>query len=100
MALLGDAAALHVCAAAPLHVDEYAPLLDGDAIHAKVEVLHNVEAGTGVRAGAGANVNHGQLPEPFAVRDNNLRSTVLLSAQRCDPLYRRGSKSHNMMLRF
>jgi hypothetical protein len=24
----------------------------------------------------------------------------LLSAQRCGPLYQRGSKSHNMMLRF
>ena len=61
MALHGDAAALHVCAAAPLHVDEHAPLLDADAIHANVEVLHKVEAGTGVRAGAGAGVsaNHG-----------------------------------------
>ena len=58
MALHGDAAALHGCAAAPQHVDEYAPLLDADAIHAKVGVLHNVEAGTGVGVGVGASVNH------------------------------------------
>jgi hypothetical protein len=100
MALHGDAAALHGCGAAPLHVDEYAPLLDADAMHAKVGVLHNVEAGTGVGAGVSADVIHGQLSVPFAVHDNNLRSTVLLGAQRCGPLYQCGSKSRNRKLRF
>jgi len=97
MVLHGDAAALNSCSGVgvPQHANEYAPLLDVDAILAIVGVLHNVEAdnGVGVGDGASADVNHGQQSEPFAVSDNNLRSTVLLGAQRCAPLYLRGSKS-------
>ena len=77
MALHGDGATalLHSAGVeAPRHADEYAPPLDDDdAPHVGVGAL--------LSAGAGVHGVDEQLYHVTALNENNLRYTVLLSAQ-------------------